>query len=101
MAKRITTLSALAQELQKNDDLASRFKENPALAAAAVAQQAIPDTLIYRMVVGALGLALLMTVVAAVILSWAGKTMPDMLTAIGAGSLGALAGMLAPSPAGN
>jgi len=63
----------------------------------APSQQA--DPLLYRMVVGALGLALLLMVLGGLILSAIGMTIPDGLIALGAASGGALGGLLAPAPA--
>jgi hypothetical protein len=57
------------------------------------------DPLLYRMVVAALGLALLLMVIGGLILSGMGKPIPDGLIALGAASGGALGGLLAPSPA--
>lgn len=57
------------------------------------------DPLLYRMVVAALGLALLLMVIGGLVLSGMGKPIPDGLIALGAASGGALGGLLAPSPA--
>jgi hypothetical protein len=56
------------------------------------------DVWIYRGVVFALGGSLLFVVVAAAVLSFYGKSIPDVLTALGSAAVGALAGLLAPSP---
>jgi hypothetical protein len=56
------------------------------------------DPLLYRMVVGALGLALLLMVVGGLVLSGMGQQIPDGLIALGAASGGALGGLLAPAP---
>lgn len=58
------------------------------------------DPLLYRMVVGALGLALLLMVAGGLVLSGLGREIPDGLIALGAASGGALGGLLAPSPRG-
>lgn len=52
------------------------------------------------MVIGALGLAVLLAVIGAIILAIAGKPIPELLTALGSAAVGALARLLAPSPAG-
>ena len=57
------------------------------------------DPMLYRMVVGALGLALLLMVLGGLILSGLGQAIPDGLIALGAASGGALGGLLAPAPA--
>jgi len=56
------------------------------------------DPLLYRMVVAALGLALLLMVIGGLILSGLGHEIPDGLIALGAASGGALGGLLVPSP---
>lgn len=62
----------------------------------------VPDNWIYRIVVGSLGFVCIAVVIGAIILSViAGgeKTdIPDILTALGSAAIGALAGILAPSP---
>lgn len=57
------------------------------------------DVWIYRVVVGALGMAVLAALLGAIVLALKsqGET-PDILTAIGSAAVGALAGLLAPSP---
>jgi len=56
------------------------------------------DALLYRLVVGAFGLTVLLCVVGALVLSFAGKPVPDVISALGGGAVGALGGLLAPSP---
>ena len=56
------------------------------------------DVWIYRMVVLALGLTVLLALIGAVVLAILGKTTPEILIALGSAAVGALAGLLAPSP---
>lgn len=56
------------------------------------------DPILYRLVVGSLAAALLLTVIGGFILSALGVEVPGALIAIGAGCMGALGGLLAPSP---
>ncbi len=56
------------------------------------------DPLLYRVVVGALGAALLLVVIGGLILTGLGREVPGALIALGAASGGALGGLLAPSP---
>jgi len=58
------------------------------------------DKWIYRMVVGALGLVLFVSAVGAIVLVTNNKATPDVLVALGSAAVGALAGMLVPSPMG-
>jgi hypothetical protein len=61
------------------------------------------DPWIYRMVVFFLGLTVLVTVLGGIILTWVGGASPNFqipqgVVAIGSAAVGALAGLLAPSP---
>jgi hypothetical protein len=59
------------------------------------------DVWIYRMVVGLLGVVLIIATLGGLIIAMAGKgPVPDVVVAMGSGAVGALAGLLAPSPAG-
>lgn len=51
------------------------------------------DKFIYRYVVQALGLALLIAIVGSIWLALSDKTIPDLLVAISSGTIGALAGL--------
>jgi hypothetical protein len=51
------------------------------------------------MVVGALGLAVLLAVAGGIVLGVLSRPVPESVIAIGAACVGALAGILAPSPA--
>ena len=92
------------QELMKNTDLQDQFKNDPVKAVQQIttASPILPDTWIYRIVVGSLGLAIILVIIGVVILtinnSGADKSVPTILTAIASGAIGALAGLLAPSP---
>jgi hypothetical protein len=56
------------------------------------------DRWIYRMVVGALSLTLVSAIAGAVLLQSQDKEIPEILIGLGTGSLGGLAGLLAPTP---
>ena len=56
------------------------------------------DVWIYRIVVAALGLAVLASVVGAIMLAMAVRPIPEVLVALGSAALGGLGGLLAPSP---
>lgn len=57
------------------------------------------DPWIYRMIVGTLTSTVLICLIGAISLQAKGnKQTPELLTALGTGSLGALSGLLAPSP---
>jgi len=60
------------------------------------------DKVIYRIVVSSLGGVVLLVVIGVIALSFKASgttTVPDVLTALGSAAIGALAGILAPSPA--
>lgn len=56
------------------------------------------DQFIYRAVVGVLGATLLITLVGVLVLAFLQIAAPNELIALGSAALGALAGLLAPSP---
>ena len=57
------------------------------------------DPWIYRMVVGALSLTIIACVAGSIWLHVNDKNSPDLLTGLGTGCFGALAGLLVPPPA--
>ncbi|MBI3243098.1 MAG: hypothetical protein HYZ49_12465 [Chloroflexi bacterium] len=56
------------------------------------------DVWVYRMVVAALGLAVLASLIGAIMLAIEGRPTPELLVALGSAAVGGLAGLLAPSP---
>lgn len=100
----IKNLSDFKKELISNIDLQNEFKDDPVKAVEKISTPGsfVPDNWIYRIVVGSLGLAILLVVVGAVLLTFnttdGDKRVPTILTAIASGAIGALAGLLAPSP---
>ena len=56
------------------------------------------DVWIYRMVVAVLGVAVIASVIGAIMLALAGQSTPEVLVALGSAAVGAMAGLLAPSP---
>ena len=57
-----------------------------------------PDYWIYRVIVSVLSLTVLMCISGTIWLQIHGLPTPDLLTGMGMGALGALSGLLAPSP---
>ena len=53
------------------------------------------DRNFYRMVAGSLGMVVVIAVTGAILLSLYDKTIPEALSALGSGAIGALAGVLA------
>ena len=65
--------------------------------------ESIPDPLkfdvwIYRVVVLALGFTAIIAIIGAIIITMTERTSPAILVALGSAAVGALAGLLAPSP---
>ncbi len=98
----INTLIDLNKELKENVDLQNEFKDDPAKATQNILESRtyVPDNWIYRIVVGSLGLSVLLVIIGTIILNpGSDKNLPTVFTAIASGAIGALAGLLAPSPA--
>ena len=106
MEKRFTSVSELALAMAQDPNLEAEIKNNPSaaiasLAASNLAAEIPSDVWIYRMVVAALGLVVLIAIVGAIILAWKGNGASNtlnLLTALGSAAVGALAGLLAPAP---
>jgi hypothetical protein len=92
----------LKKEMVSNVDLQSQFKSDPVKAIQQIQQGNVPDNWVYRIVVGSLGLSVLLVIIGVIIIQLNNKggdtTIPTVLTAISSGAIGALAGLLAPSP---
>src|SRR5438034_7473782 len=95
--------SDLAAHVAQDQASQLAFKADPVKALADFSAPPPPlqtDAWIYRLVVIALGLAVLIALIGAIVLASQGKAdTPQVLTAIGSAAVGALAGLLAPSPA--
>jgi hypothetical protein len=112
----------MAEEIRSADQLAKNIIEIPGVLAeiqanpketisklVAQAKEQVPsraleqDKLIYRIVVSSLGLVVLLVVIGVIALAFKSNSspvfIPDVLTALGSAAIGALAGILAPSPA--
>jgi hypothetical protein len=110
MKSTIKSFGEFKQQLETNTDLQTKFKENP-VEAIQQFEQTDPvytrDKVVYRIVVLVLGL-IIICIVGGVIILMSSKTTPDidklvptMLTATCSAALGALTGLLAPSPRTN
>lgn len=100
----IKNFSELGSELEKNPVLQQEFKDDPVKAIQKFST-AVPNNLVYRMVVGSLGLSILLVIIGTIILASSGKpieaTVNTLFAAIASGAVGALAGLLAPQPNGH
>lgn len=89
--------------LTMRNDVPVDAREAIASAIADISTPLSTDVWIYRAVVGVLGLTLLVTVIGGIALAFVGKgdatiRLPDAVVALGSAAVGALAGLLAPSP---
>lgn len=94
-------LQDLAAEVAKDPQLEARFKEDPTGALKELSRNRPiyeRDKWVYRVVVLSLGLTILIAAVGAIVLQLGGEDSPAILVALGSGSIGALAGLLAPAP---
>lgn len=102
--ERYRTVSTLLAAVATKPELRQALVADPVATLNRIAEP-LPDTGVYRLVVAALGLVVLITVVAAAVLAGYGDAtkykLPDGVIAIGAAAGGALAGLLAPSPKGS
>lgn len=91
--------------LANNVQLQDAFKQDPLGALNKIEDtSSLPDNWVYRIVVGSLGLVILIITTGIVWRVATGaniddKNVPTILTALGSAAVGALAGLLAPSPA--
>ena len=92
----------LVTMIEKDKNLEKEIRENPVKAIAKIAKSKSPletDKWIYRIVVLALGSTLLLAVSGGICLAAKAITpIPDILVAIGSAAVGALAGLLVPTP---
>lgn len=107
----IRSALALVNRVVNSQELTEKVKENPAVELQKIADQVVrelpppalvTDHWIYRIVVLSLGFTILIVVGGAVWLAAKHTNgevkIPEALTAIGSAAVGALAGLLAPSP---
>ena|SRR5208337_4410972 len=96
----------LGEKLMSDPQLIDKIKNDPTHEIPKAVGEAkretpayVADRWVYRFVVISLGLAVIFVVLGSIYLSLAKVTpIPDLLTAIGSAAVGALAGLLAPSP---
>jgi hypothetical protein len=93
----IRTVGQLASAVKKDPQLEADLKNDPGGTLAGLTSQ-VPDTWVYRSVVWFLGIIALTTAVGALILASEKNTPPEGVIALGSAAVGALAGLLAPTP---
>ena len=95
----ISSASALAARVESDPELQAQIKSDPVAAINSLVSSPLEsDVWIYRVIVGALSFVVVVSVLGAVILALKSLDVPDALVALGSAAVGALAGLLAPSP---
>ncbi|AFY54080.1 hypothetical protein Riv7116_1520 [Rivularia sp. PCC 7116] len=99
------SMEAIKKKLEEEPDIVEDCRSNPDEEIIKlindVGKPLENDVWIYRIVVSALSFTLVFCVVGAIWLRVNDKKTPELLTGLGTGALGALAGLLAPSPSRN
>jgi hypothetical protein len=97
---KVDSVRELATMIKKDKSLEDEIKKDPAKAIAKITESPLQaDKWIYRIVVSALGLAVLLAVSGGIYLAANKVTaIPEILIAIGSAAVGALAGLLVPTP---
>lgn len=103
MKKHVSSIEAFQQLVADDPALQTQLKNDPAGTLQQFASVIDTDKWIYRVVVSCLGLAILAIISGVIIMMLRpnGATdanIPTVLTALGSAAIGALAGLLAPSP---
>ena len=101
---KVQSATELAEQVARDPVLREQIKADPAGVIASLAEPLRSDVWIYRIVVGALGLVVIIAITGALFLAGTSskdfiRTVPDAVIALGSAAVGALAGLLAPSPA--
>ena len=97
---KVDSVRELVNMIKKDKILEEEIRKDPAKAIAKITESPLKtDKWIYRIVVLALGLTVLLAVSGGIYLAAKQVTAtPEILVAIGSAAVGALAGLLAPSP---
>jgi len=109
MSDALRSADQLKKTILETPGALDEIRTNPAATLDKLTEQAklqVPraleqDKIIYRIVVSSLALVTLLVVVGVIALSFKASgtvSVPDVLTALGSAAIGALAGILAPSP---
>lgn len=103
MSTQLQALQTFGEALTKDPALMDEFKKDPLKVSQQFELQPINDKWVYRLVVASLGLTILIIIVGVIVLMSNSSitndaTVPTIFTALGSAAIGALAGLLAPSP---
>jgi hypothetical protein len=107
MSRKIKDAEKLINKIEQDQNLINAVKNDPVtelkrIAGTLSVDAILPDTWVYRIVVISLGGVLVIVAGSVLTLSILETTakldVPDILTALGSGAIGALAGLIAPTP---
>jgi hypothetical protein len=100
VATSLRTVGQLRVRVARDQGLRDALKADPETTLAGLDAEPIPDTWVYKIVVMSLGIVVLVCAVGAIYLAalTPAREIPDLLIALGSAAVGALAGLLAPSP---
>jgi hypothetical protein len=93
-----TSVTEVLKPIYEDAELTIESQENPYKPIINSGTPLQTDRWIYRIVVSALALTIISCIGSAVWLQSQDKEIPEILTALGTGALGGLAGLLAPTP---
>lgn len=92
-------VASLSSAVEANPDLEQKMKQDPTGTLKTIAAMPLQsDVWIYRGVILALGFAICSTIAASAVLAFYGKVLPEGMATLAATAVGAMAGLLAPSP---
>lgn len=95
---RVQSASELAERVAHDPELQEQIKADPVNAIANLVTPLQSDAWIYRVVVISLGLVVVIAIIGTIYLANTASGVPDALISLGSAAVGALAGLLAPSP---
>ncbi len=104
---KINKVVELKNELEKSDSLKNEFLKNPLDFLEKIeTEEPIKDKKVFLFIVGIVGIVLLSSIILGAIIiftsdDYSTAKIPEFLVSIGSTSLGAIVGLLAPSPRNN
>ena len=91
-------IDQIVRQINENPAFEAKMREDPKGTLTALTLPLQTDVWIYRVVVAALGLVVMSAVGGALVLAGYDKDTPEVVVALGSAAVGAMAGLLAPSP---
>ena len=99
MVRRAVVTPGVLQEIQRDPIPALQRLAQEVVKDVPASRPLDTDTVLFRMVVGSLGVVSVSSVLGVILLAALARGIPETLTALGAAAIGCLGGLLAPSPA--